>query len=279
MARAKAGDSRGVTGEAGVDGTLLATVAMWASPGLQVYVSGLLGTQPCPEPRPELWCQPMRHDDVTTRVLKEDGGRAVRVLRAPGALPQTIKSWVMTPWFVCKCFMGIAQPWRHLRGSRRLRRAQVQTPPVTSMRLGWRRHRPVFLLAMPFVEGETALDRLRNCHPIDADGLASQLGLIVAKLASAGLRHRDFKLSNVVVERDTEDLWLIDPVGVVRGRDQAAALTTMLERLDVEVREGHAGHVFRAPLLRRIMVRAALQRLPRSLRKEVLLRLREHPGR
>ncbi|MEE2906253.1 MAG: hypothetical protein VX527_00325 [Planctomycetota bacterium] len=185
----------------------------------------------------------------------------------------------MTPWFIFKCFIGIAQPWRHLRGARRLRRAQVQTPPVNSMRLGWRRHRPVFLVAMPFVEGETALDHLRNGHPIDADDLASQLGLIVAKLGDAGLRHRDFKLSNVVVERDTEALWLIDPVGVVRGRDQVTALTTMLERLDVEVREGHAGDVSRAPLLRRIMVRAALETLPRPLRKEVLQRLREHPGR
>ncbi|MDG2423760.1 MAG: hypothetical protein P8M22_07265 [Phycisphaerales bacterium] len=219
----------------------------------------------------------MRHQELTKHMLKEDGGRAVWLLRAQGQPPLTYKSWTLTPWFACKCLMGIAQPWRHARGAGRLSRAGIKTPKVRTIRPGWHRNRPVLLLVMPYIEGHTALSQLQANDDSQASLLAEQLGLIVATLANAGFRHRDFKLSNVVVEQGSDHPWLIDPVGVVRDRDRVAALAMMLDRLDVEVREGHAGTVPDAARLRRIMLRSALSRSPQMLRRAVLQRLRRHP--
>ena len=219
----------------------------------------------------------MQHENVTTHVLKNDGGRAVWMSHVPGSIPLTFKSWVLTPWFLFKFIIGIAQPWRHLRGAGRLRRAGIPTPSVAFIRPGWRRRRPVILLVMPYVEGVTALDHLRIVEGSPAVDLAKQLGRYVSMLSEADLRHRDFKLTNVVIETGTDHPWLIDPVGVVRDRDRITSLATMLDRLDVEIREGHVGELRDVERLRRIILKAALVSAPSSVRRAVLQRLRTHP--
>ena len=93
----------------------------------------------------------------------------------------------------------------HLRGARRILRSSLRTPDVLSIRIGWSSPWPVVRLRMPYVEGITALEWLKSgsnaLHP-----LASGLGVHAATLAKCGLRHRDFKLSNVVIEDGTRTL-------------------------------------------------------------------------
>ena len=144
------------------------------------------------------------------------------------------------------------------------------------MKLGWRRGRPVVLLEMPFIEGHTALDQLQEAWPPDAMDLAGKLGRITGELAAAGLRHRDLKLSNVVVEDRSRDIWLIDPVGVVPDKDFVKSLACMLERLDVEIRIGFTGNVPQLSSLRRVTLRAAIRSLERDHRRAVLQQLRAH---
>lgn len=209
-------------------------------------------------------------------MLKTECGRCVWISRINGDLPQTVKSWTLTPWFAFKLFIGIAQPWRHVRGGRRLRRASLQTPQVLSLRLRWRMYRPIIELRMPFVEGTDALSFLG----IESPGRvrkANELGDLTLRLARSGLRHRDFKLSNVIIESDTQEIWLIDPVGVVHDRDLVRSMACMLERLDVELSQGLAGDVSDAARLRRVVLRAALRPVTTNQRRAIVRLLRSHP--
>ncbi|MCH2132411.1 MAG: hypothetical protein MK116_01550 [Phycisphaerales bacterium] len=218
----------------------------------------------------------MRPDETVIRELKGHGARAVRLLQRADGSTHTVKSWVLTPWFITKCLMGIAQPWRHWRGSRRLQRAGLPTPPVESIRIGWLHGRPVLLLSMPFIEGRTALERLQGETEPDDARVAEALGRMVVTLAEAGLRHRDFKLSNVVLESPGDTVWLIDPVGVVRCRDRVHAMACMLDRLEIE---GRSGLVALPVALRLAVSRTALRLVDRPTRQAVLQQLRAHRRR
>ena len=126
---------------------------------------------------------------------------------------------------------------------------------------------------MPFVEGTTALSFLDNGSG-PCRRLASGLGEHAMRLAENGFRHRDFKLSNVIIEARTHDIWLIDPVGVVRDRDAVRSLACMLERLDVEISHGLAGQVDDLDALRRLVLLGALRPLPSDQRRAVLKQLK-----
>ena len=212
------------------------------------------------------------------QILKQERGRSVRIHRLDSGATQTVKSWRFTPWFAFKFLTGIAQPWRHLRGARRILRSSLKTPDVLSIRIGWSSPWPVVRLRMPYVDGITALEWLKSgsnaLHP-----LASGLGVHAATLAKYGLRHRDFKLSNVVIEDGTRNIWLIDPVGVVRDSDPSRSLACMLERLNVEIEHGLAGSVDGLQSLRRLTLLSALRPLEPARRRAVLRRLRRHPRR
>ncbi|MBG83286.1 MAG: hypothetical protein CMJ40_01935 [Phycisphaerae bacterium] len=210
------------------------------------------------------------------QILKRERGRSVWIDRVANGKTETVKSWTITPWFAFKLLIGIAQPLRHCRGAGRIAIASLKTPPVRSLRIGRIGWCPVVKLRMPFIPGLTALDFLQT-DSRDIRRLASELGCHAAKLAESGFRHRDFKLSNVVIQEKTHDVWLIDPVGVVRDRDPARSLACMLERLNVEIEHGLAGDVDDIGFLRRCALRGALRSMAPNPRRAVIRLLRRHP--
>ena len=207
------------------------------------------------------------------QILKQEHGRTVWVDRAEDGTMETVKSWTLTPWFAFKFLVGIAQPWRHVRGAGRIRRSSLRTPPVHSLGIGRIAWCPIIKLRMPYIEGVTGLEFLGTGSGACGQ-LASTLGSHVAKLAIAGFRHRDFKLSNVIIEEKTHGIWLIDPVGVVRDRDVVRSLACMLERLNVEVQHGLVGQVDDLNSLRQLTLLAALRPMASDQRRAVLQLLR-----
>ena len=215
----------------------------------------------------------LNDSEANIQILKQERGRSVWIDRLEDGTMETIKSWALTPWFAFKFLIGIAQPWRHVRGAGRISRSSLRTPPIRSLRMGRVAWCPVIKLRMPYIEGVTALEFLENgsgdCHQ-----LASGLGRHASNLAIAGFRHRDFKLSNVVIEEQTHQIWLIDPVGVVRDRDPVRSLACMLERLNIEIEHGLAGDVADLESLRRITLHEALRPMTSNQRRAVLQLLR-----
>ena len=105
--------------------------------------------------------------------------------------------------------------------------------------------------------------------------MANRLGEAVSILAHAGLRHRDLKLSNIVVQPESGRIWFIDPVGVVGDQSRVTSIVCMLDRLDVEMRDGL---VPRPPGASVVVIRSAIRGLSRDDRRAVLKQLRtRHP--
>lgn len=209
------------------------------------------------------------------RCLKSEGGREIWLVQRAGQSPVTLKRWPLTASLIFKLGLGIAQPQRQRRGARRLLRAGVRTPPPRGpLRL---RRRPWRIeLEHDYIEGRTALELLHDrTQPLERAHwrtLGRAVGEAVAKIAAAGLLHRDLKLSNIVVDtHEPPRAWFIDPVGVRRAVDPAGRFVRMFDRLAIEP----TNRGFDLPAWQwQPVVRAALAKLPRSTRRTIIARVR-----
>ncbi len=212
------------------------------------------------------------------RCLKPDGVRSVWLVQRPDQDPRTLKTWPFTALLAIKLLLGIGQPQRQVRGARRLRRAGVPTPNVIgSWRFARRSGRPVIELELEHASGLPALELLRRIDKKDRAGVrrAELIGRSVASIASAGLLHRDLKLSNIIVGSSGEDpcIWLIDPVGVRRMNDRPTAFVRMFDRLLIEpISEG----TDIPDRLWRRTLHSALMDETKIIRRAVFRRLRAH---
>ena len=128
---------------------------------------------------------------------------------------------------------------------------------------------------MPFINGLTASEYLAESDVSVDLVMANGLGEAVSILAHAGLRHRDLKLSNIVVQPESSRIWFIDPVGVVGDRSLVNSIVCMLDRLDVEMRDGLVPRPSGVSL---VVLRSAIRGLSRDDRRAVLRQLRtRHP--
>ena len=212
--------------------------------------------------------------------LKSDGGHGVWLLRCPGELSRTLKVWSLGPWTLVKLVLGIAQPQRQVRGTRRLLEAGIPTPRCLGrLRVGLHRRRPVISLELEYAPGRTAWELVaREPGPQGPDdrlllACARRLGELVARLAAAGIFHRDIKLTNVVVDTAPPEpaVSVIDTVGVRKMRRPGVEVERMLERFAIQP-VVVALHLSRS--LRLSVVHNALRPLPGSVRREVIERLR-----
>ena len=201
-------------------------------------------------------------------------GRAVWKLQRPGSGPSTLKTWPLGPKLVLTGLLGLAQPQRQRRGAKRLDSIQVPTPRIIC---GPSWSLSGCTLEIDWAHGSTALEYLEGADG-DVDrtrAFATQVGLMIDRIAGGGFVHRDMKLSNIIIEDQGEQprVWLIDTVDVRLSFSKPWAIYRMLERLDVELRSRRSlladGW---APVLR-----AALSSLETSQRRAVLSRLRSHP--
>jgi hypothetical protein len=206
------------------------------------------------------------------RCLKPAGLRSVWLVHRPGEDPRTVKGWALTPWLALKLMLGLAQPQRQRRGSRRLGNAGVFSPRIFRLCLSRRGRWPVVQLESQYIAGRTALELLNE----DSNLLDAKIfGELVTTLAAASLFNRDLKLSNLVLDRQGR-LFVIDPVGVRLMRDPVRAIDRMLERLMIE--PANAG----ITVPRRAVTQAlfsALRPLAKPQRKAVLARLKAHRRR
>lgn len=176
--------------------------------------------------------------------LKEEDLRSVWLIDIPGRGLTTLKRWPITWNLRWKSFFKQSQPQRQISGAWKLLAVGVNTPqPVTPVY----RSNHYFHLEMPFIEGSTAFELLKSISDHSNTELyliARELGSIVRRLAISHLRHRDFKLENVVVKPANESqtqptLWLIDPVGIRFSVSPLNAIVCMLDRLAIQpINEG-----------------------------------------
>jgi hypothetical protein len=178
---------------------------------------------------------PVQRPPAVERVLKEDGGRGVYLVREAGNLA-VVKSWPLGPWLVCKTLLGIAQPQRQRRGARLLAAAGIPVARPLGLAIAWRGG-PRLELRNEWVAGEPLGERLARLDARGASDLGAAMGALLARAIGAGLVHRDGKVSNFVVAEDGA-LVAIDPVGVRRARRGEAGTERMLERLACELEPG-----------------------------------------
>lgn len=222
----------------------------------------------------------MTNPPHAVRCLKTAGRRSVWLIERPGERARTLKVWALTPAMLAKLAVGAAQPQRQIRGARRLRRAGVETPPVTGPWRFVRRDGRIHVeLELEHVRGRGALEVLERGEedPPRLKRCAEGVGRMVHAIASAGLFHRDLKLENLVVAEGGDDrIWLIDPVGVRPALNRSRAIVRMFDRLLVE----SAVYGIRMPAaVWRRAVRAALGDQPRAVRLGVFRLIRSHMRR
>ena len=214
---------------------------------------------------------------TTIRCLKEEDLRSVWLIEIPGRGLTTLKRWPITWKLRWKSLFNLSQPQRQLSGAWKLLTAGVNSPQPTTPVY---RSDHYFQLEMPYITGSTAFDLLKSGSDdtlVEQYFIARELGKIVHRLASSQLRHRDFKLENVVVKPASESqqhptLWLIDPVGILFCRSQLDAIVYMLDRLAIQpLNEG-------IPLpfsLQVICIRSALGPISGQSRKAFFQKLRK----
>jgi len=211
------------------------------------------------------------------RCLKEEDLRSVWLIELPDRGLTTLKRWPVTWKLLWKSLFNQSQPQRQLTGAWKLLSVGVNTPqPVTPVY----RSGHYFQLEMPYISGSTAFDLLKSgsdCSRSEQYLIARELGKIVHRLASSHLRHRDFKLENVVVKPASESqqqptLWLIDPVGILFSPSLIHAIVYMLDRLAIQpIHEGIS-----VPFsLRVICIRSALGPISGKSRKALFRMLRK----
>jgi len=214
---------------------------------------------------------------TTIRCLKEEDLRSVWLIDIPKRGLTTLKRWPINWKLRWKSLFNQSQPQRQLSGAWKLLTAGVNTPqPVTPVY----RSDHFFQLEMPFIAGSTAFELLKfgsDCAHSEQCLIARELGMIVRRLAMSHLRHRDFKLENVVVKPASESqsqptLWLIDPVGIRFCLSPLNAIVYMLDRLAIQpINEGPP-----LPLsLQVICIRSALGLTPGRQRKRFFRMLRK----
>ncbi|QDT25433.1 hypothetical protein Enr10x_07290 [Gimesia panareensis] len=213
---------------------------------------------------------------TTIRCLKEEQLRSVWLLDISGRGLTTLKRWPVNWKLRWKSLFGQSQPQRQVTGAWRLLEAGVNTPqPATPVyRAG-----QFYQLEMPFIEGTTVDEVLKNASPAahsELARIARELGEIVRRLAEARLRHRDLKLENVILKppqsnQGPPSLWLIDPVGIRLCNSLETSLICMLDRLAIQpLNEG-----IPLPLsLQIICIRSAIGNLSRQHRRQFFQRLR-----
>ena len=212
--------------------------------------------------------------DAMELIKGQRNGRAVWRIERPGGVVSTLKTWPLLSKCLLTLPLGIAQPQRQRRGSNRLNRIGVPTPPIIA---GPRVAGGLCTLELEWVHGRTALE---HCVAADLDSsamkmLATQLGSHVAMIANAGYVHRDMKLSNIIIESSPEGpkAWIIDTIGIRRCTSKSMAVFRMLERLLTELGPDRTHlEVAWGPLLR-----AAIRPMSGPIRRAVLERLRSHP--
>jgi len=167
------------------------------------------------------------------------GPSSLWLIHRPSQEPRTLKRWQFSPALLAKYALGISQPQRQVRGANRAARAGVDIANIAGQpRFVWKAGVPNIEIELEYIEGCSALDALRsNILPKqDLRNASRLLGQIVAKLAVAGLFHRDITLSNVIIEegRDPIVIRLIDTVGIRLMRRFIPEYARMIERLSVQ---------------------------------------------
>jgi serine/threonine protein kinase len=218
---------------------------------------------------------------TTIRCLKEEDLRSVWLIDIPDRGLTTLKRWPLTWNLRWKSLFNQSQPQCQLTGAWKLLTAGVNTPqPVTPVY----RSDHYLQLEMPYIAGSTAFDLLNshsNYTPSEQYLIAKELGKIVHRLASSHLRHRDFKLENVVIKpacdsQQQPTLWLIDPVGVRFCNSPLYAIVYMLDRLAIQP----IHEQIPVPLsLQFICIRSALGSTSGKSRKKFFRMLRKQLGR
>jgi tRNA A-37 threonylcarbamoyl transferase component Bud32 len=208
------------------------------------------------------------------RRLKDAGRHSVWLIQRPGEQPRTLKSWPLIPLMLVKAVLGLSQPQRQIRGSRRVARAGIPTPEVIGWRVTWVRPWPRLELELAWAAGECLADLVSPVTMDDAGcrRISAAVGRVVRELIDAGLFNRDLKLANLIVASDagSADVWLIDTVGVRRLRRPVDEIARMLERV-VEKAAG-ANASLRPPVWMPAL-RQALAGLEAPTRRAVVRRL------
>ena len=212
----------------------------------------------------------------TRACLKREGRRATFLIQPPHQPPRTLKRWPLTPALALKLALGIAQPQRLIRGAGHLARAGVLTAQPTSpwrivrAKRGWDVE-----IELEHHLGKHALKWLKcdTIPPAQRLPTARCLGRIVARLAQAGILHRDFKPSNIIIHHDGQDpvIALIDTVAVKTRVAPAVAAADMLAHLAFIP---PSFMPFLTPDVIAAVLRSALRALPSDCHREVLTRLR-----
>ncbi len=215
------------------------------------------------------------------KCLKSAGLNSVWLIHRPGEGPRTLKAWPVTIELLLKIVLGIAQPQRQIRGAKQLARAAVDPATVCgSWRLVRRDRRSFIQLELDYVPGPSALEALRegNLSEVERRRAATAVGRIVAKLAVAGLFHRDLTLTNLIVKETSEpaQICVVDTVGVRRIRRPVPEIARMLERLVVQP------DFNRIPVPRMVwmpLLLAAMRPLAPTTRQAVFRTLKQHRRR
>ncbi len=215
------------------------------------------------------------------KCLKSAGLNSVWLIHRPGEGPRTLKAWPVTIELLFKIVLGIAQPQRQIRGAKQLARAAVDPATVCgSWRLVRRDRRSFIQLELDYVPGPSALEALRERNLSEAERrrAATAVGRIVAKLAVAGLFHRDLTLTNLIVKDASEpaQICVVDTVGVRRIRRPVPEIARMLERLVVQP------DFNRIPVPRMVwmpLLLAAMRPLAPTTRQAVFRTLKQHRRR
>ena len=215
------------------------------------------------------------------KCLKSAGLNSVWLIHRPGEGSRTLKTWPVTIELLFKIVLGIAQPQRQILGAKRLARAGVDPATVCGSWRFVRRDRRSFIqLELDYVPGPSALEALReqNLSQAERRWAAAAVGRIVAKLAVAGLFHRDLTLTNLIVKETSEpaQICVVDTVGVRRIRRPVPEIARMLERLMVQP------DFNRIPVPRTVwmpLLLAAMRPLAPTTRQAVLRTLRRHRPR
>ncbi len=215
------------------------------------------------------------------KCLKSAGLNSVWLIHRPGEEPRTLKTWPVTIELLFKIVLGIAQPQRQIRGAKWLARAAVDPATVCGSWRFVRRDRRSFIqLELDYVPGPSALEALReqNLSQAERRWAAAAVGRIVAKLAVAGLFHRDLTLTNLIVKEASEpaQIHVVDTVGVRRIRRPVPEIARMLQRLAVQPDFNHI------PVPRTVwmpLLLAAMRPLAPTTRQAFLRTLKRHRRR
>lgn len=213
--------------------------------------------------------------------LKAAGRQSVWLIGRPGEEPRTLKTWPLSPALALKLLLGIAQPQRQIRATKRLTRAGLNAAPVIGRwKIILQQRIPVVQLELKFVPGRSAFELAppRSLSDPERRRAATSIGRTVAQLTAAKLFHRDLKLSNLIIDATypRNEVWLIDTVGVRPMRRGATQIARMLERLAVQLTV--SGDRLPAVVWMPVILHA-LRPLPVRTRRAVVQRLKQHRSR